>query len=176
MGTVTGRLLGRAGTAVAVAALVLWLLARCSTSSVEPGDGRGTGVGDPVTGAASLRISGRTTGTLFPGASVPVDLELTNSFGYSMWVGRLTVSIGEVSAPRSDATHPCTKRDFAVRQVPAELRLTVPARATSSLMELGIRTTDWPEVSMLNTSVNQDGCQGASVGLDYRGAATTVLP
>ena len=116
------------------------------------------------------------TSTFVPGGSVPLNLILTNYQGHGLSISTLTVSLRAVSAPRSDANHPCTVADFAVRQANAGLSLVVPAGASVSLLTLGVTPASWPQVSMLNTSVNQDGCKGASVGLDYLGTGRQVSP
>jgi hypothetical protein len=176
MDTVATKRLGRWGSAVAIAVLLTWWLVRCSPTPDESSDGRGSGVAGPGVSTSSFGISGRTTSPLFPGGSVPVNLALTNARGSAVSITGLTVSIHAVSAPRSSSAHPCTPRDFAVQQVPADLVLLVPALTTRTLRTLSVAKSGWPRVSMLNTSVNQDGCQGASVRLDYRGTSARVQP
>jgi hypothetical protein len=176
MDSVATKRLLRWSAAPAIAVLLVWWLVRCSPTPREPSDGQGVGAAGPAGGVASFGISGRTTSPLVPGASVRVNLELSNARGTALSISGLTMSISTVSAPRSDPAHPCTPRDFAVRQVPADLLIVIPALAASTLRTLSVATGDWPRVSMLNTSVNQDGCQGASVHLDYRGTATQARP
>ena len=65
---------------------------------------------------------------------------------------------------------PAWSRTSAWPQVPKDLDLTLPPEATSSLSGLSVSSAQWPHVGMLNTSVNQDGCKGASVILDFSGS------
>jgi hypothetical protein len=154
------------------AILVLWLV-RCSSQDPAPGEGAGTG---GASGSVSVvDLTGSTSSLIVPGSSAPLDLRLTNSWSYAVSLTRLIVSIHAVDAPRSDAGHPCTPGDFKLRQAPPALTLRVPARASATLLELGTSRAQWPRVGMLNTSSNQDGCKGASVALDFRASASEAL-
>jgi hypothetical protein len=145
-------------------------LVRCSPTAPAAGTGGGTGhASGPV---RAIYLTGRASRQITPGSSAPVNLRLTNSASYSVSVTRLTVSIHAVDAPRSDATHPCTAGDFALRQSPPGLIVRVAASASSTLLELGTSRVEWPQVGMLDTSRNQDGCKGASVALDFHAFAT----
>ena len=146
--------------------LLLWLV-RCSPLHPAPDEGAGFG------GAWwPVGLSGDTSRVLTPGAGAPLDLRLTNPTSYAVSVSALTVSIHTVDAPRSDPEHPCTPDDFVLHQAPSGLTVDVAARTSSTLLELGTSRADWPRVSMLNSSRNQDGCKGASVALGYRASAT----
>jgi hypothetical protein len=45
--------------------------------------------------------------------------------------------------------------------------LRLPA-GTSDLAKLGVPAASWPRLTMLNRSVNQDGCKGAVVRLRFK--------
>jgi hypothetical protein len=49
--------------------------------------------------------------------------------------------------------------------------ITIPANSTKSLSDLSVPTGNWPVITMLNTSYNQNACQGASLTLTYTGSA-----
>lgn len=115
-----------------------------------------------------FRIGGRLSGQLAPGVSVPLDLVLSNPHAYPVFVMSLTVRVRRIRAPRADAGHRCTVRDFAVARFsgrPFKLRPASSAR----LKRLGIARWRWPRVRMRDRPVNQDGCKGASLRLEYRG-------
>jgi hypothetical protein len=161
----------RGGAAlVLLGAILTSLLVRCS--STDPASGTGAGSGQASGPAGAIQLTGRGSRQMAPGASAPVNLRLTNSAPHSISVTRLTVSIHAVDAPRSDATHPCTVGDFALRQSPPGLTVRVAASSSSTLLELGTSRVEWPQVEMLDTPRNQDGCKGAFVTLDFRAFAT----
>jgi hypothetical protein len=77
------------------------------------------------------------------------------------------VTIVRISAPRADATHPCTRADFAVRQMRlGSLRL--PGWRTTDLSSMGVPFKGWPRLLMRNRPVNQDGCKDATLTLSYQ--------
>ena len=57
-----------------------------------------------------------------------------------------------------------------MEQVADDLDLTLPPGRTSSLSDLSLPSGQWPQVGLLNTSVNQDGCKGATLTLDFTGS------
>jgi hypothetical protein len=111
-----------------------------------------------------------------PGVQVPLDLHLQNSNKTNMSVTDLKVVVRAVDAPNATGQLPCLVEDFAVAQIADDLDLTLPPGTTSSLSSLSVATADWPHVGMLNTSVNQDGCKGASVSLDFSGSGVVDDP
>ena len=44
-------------------------------------------------------------------------------------------------------------------------------RLLRSLAELGVPSSQWPEVGVIDRPTDQDGCQGASLSLNYSAAA-----
>ena len=97
----------------------------------------------------------------------PLDLSLTNPNDSAMSVTDLRVRVQKVSAPNADAAHPCAAGDFAVAQGSSSRKITLAARATRTLSNLGLPRASWPHVGMLNRPANQDGCKGASLTLAY---------
>ena len=78
-----------------------------------------------------------------------------------------------------DADHPdCTvDPNYAVAQFSGDYAaLVVPARRTTSLDDLGVPSTAWPQVSMVETNTNQDACLGAVLTLTYTGSARRAHP
>lgn len=114
-------------------------------------------------------ISGTPEGELAPGGSAPVDLVLTNPHAFTVSVTSLHVGVRRIRAPRADAGHPCTARDFELAQFSGP-GFELPAASTTRLGRLGLAAARWPRVSMRDRPLNQDGCKGASLTLGYRGA------
>jgi hypothetical protein len=134
----------------------------------------GSGTGGPglADSSASFIIEGTAAETISPGVRAPLDLRLTNPHADPMSVTDLRVTVQKVSAPNADNAHPCTVGDFVVDQAASGIEITVGPRATSTLADLGIPHAKQPRVGMLNTSVNQDGCKGASLTLAYAASGT----
>jgi len=117
-------------------------------------------------------ITGNFPGPLEPGAPRAIDLQITNPNASPLVVTQLTASVRAVSAPQATASLPCTLSDFSVREFSGHLPLTVPASSTRSLAELGIPAAQWPQISLIDLSTNQNGCEAASLTLAYAGLAT----
>jgi hypothetical protein len=128
-------------------------------------------------GASSRRsftIHGSTpTGALRPGVAVPVDLRLTNSHDSALRIGGLAVRIERIDAPQANPSHPCAAGDFGIVQFSGDEDVELPASGTRSLSALGIPATQWPQVTMTNRSVNQDGCKDAKLTLGFTGVASS---
>ena len=130
--------------AVAVVALAVTLASAESRNAA--GDLVGGG-GDRVTVAdRSFRISGTLKGQLSPGVRRALNLSIRNPTPIRLWVRRLTVVIGGVDAPKADATHPCTTRDFAVRQARMVHPVKVGPRRTRDLVRLGLPSRRWARI------------------------------
>jgi len=152
----------------------LWLAVRALTEET-PGAERSAGGSGVVSGgsAGSFSISGDLGEPIVPGRMVPLDLSLGNLNEFDLIVTELTVRVTSVTAPRADAAHPCTAADFAV-QAARVSAVTLPAGSVRSLSGLGVPRADWPRVGLRDRTVNQDGCQGASLKLSYAGVGTAV--
>ena len=139
------------------------------------GTGTGTGPGgaEVANSSRSFTIRGDAANPISPGLMAPLDLTFTNRHNGPVAVTDLRVTVRGVSAPNADDAHPCAVGDFAVDQASNDLSITVPARGTSTLSGLDLSWAKWPQVGMVERSVNQDGCKGASLTLVY--AATGTL-
>jgi hypothetical protein len=113
-------------------------------------------------------ISGIPSGQLAPGLSAVLDLVLINPNAFPITVRNLSVRVRTISAPRADPGHSCSSRDFTVAQFSGG-GLRLRRASTTSLGRLGVARARWPRVGMPDRAVNQDGCKGASLTLDYRG-------
>jgi hypothetical protein len=127
------------------------------TVTPQPGDG--------------FEISGRLSRPLAPGVSIPVNLGLANPTGSLFTVSSLSTRVSNVTAPGQDAAHPCTAEDFSVQQFSGPYGFQLPESSNNTLASLGIPESQWPRVAMVDRPVNQDGCKGASLTLDFAGSA-----
>jgi hypothetical protein len=132
----------------------------------------------PAGTPANFTISGNAPQQLYPGAPASaLNLTLTNPNSGNLTVTNLGLSVRSVSAPNATASRPCTPSDFGVTGYGGS-SFTLPP-GTKTLSQLGIPSTQWPSLRMLNRADNpagsgtgnQDGCKGATVALSYSGSA-----
>ncbi|UTT68748.1 hypothetical protein NMQ03_16190 [Arthrobacter sp. DNA4] len=116
-------------------------------------------------------ISGNVPGTLSPGTSAGLNLQISNPINKPLSLTNLSVAVAGVtrSAAAVAGNLPCTPADFTVTQYSGPYPLAVPATG-GSLQGLNVAQTAWPRVGMLDTSTNQDGCKGATLQLSYSGS------
>ena len=113
-------------------------------------------------------IAGNLGAPLAPGSQAPLDLTLTNPYGFSLKITNLAVSLAGTNNPGCSGA-----QNFAVTQVPAaRYPITLPAGQTRTLGQLGIADADKPQVSMLNQPWNQDACKNTAINFDYSGSAS----
>jgi len=153
----------------------------CNTFACIPADPDRSG-GDNFSGRGSdqtqlanqsgFEITGSPTKPMAPGVHVPLDLRMQNTNKTSMAVHDLVVVVRRVDAPRATERLPCLVEDFTVEQAPDGIDLTLPPQATTSLSALSVPHAQWPHVGLRNTSVNQDGCKGASLTLEFSASGT----
>jgi len=164
-----------------VGGVVVWTMFVCNTfacipdNQARPGAETDSGRGTKLTELAShssFVITASPLKPISPGDQIPLDLSLENSNETSMSITDVKVVVREIYAPNSTERLPCLIEDFTVAQVPDELDLTLPPEATSSLSGLSLPRTQWPQLGLRNTSVNQDGCKGASLTLDFTASGT----
>lgn len=123
--------------------------------------------------SAPFVISGSITG-LQPGIPQPLDLSVRNPNPAAILIRSLTVAIQSVDAPRSTAALPCTTADFSIRQFASLYPVVVPPSSTRTLSSLAIPSAALPQILLLQRTLNQDGCQGATVTLAYGGNAVVL--
>jgi hypothetical protein len=152
----------------AVGAVVAWVILTRPFAVVGDGDGV---VDDPP---ASFSISGDLAEPFFPGGSAPLDLAISNPLDTDLVVSDLIVEVDAVEAPNATSELPCTVDDFAVEQLAEPEDLVVTAGSTTALTDLGVPVAELPQVLMLDTASNQDGCKGASFTLTYSAVGRIV--
>lgn len=106
-----------------------------------------------------------------PGAGVGMNLSITNPNNQAVQITNLTVGISSVTkSTTAPADRPCSAADYTITQVPgSSYPIPVQAGQTIDLSHLGVANTAWPQLRMLNTSSNQDGCKGATLSLTFSG-------
>jgi hypothetical protein len=111
-------------------------------------------------------------GVLEPGATQRLNLYLTNPNLQTLTITGIRVILEKVIAPQATGALPCTAADFVITQFSGAYPITVPATSTRSLQELAIPSISWPQVAIVDSPADQDGCKGASLTLAYSGSAT----
>ena len=116
-------------------------------------------------------LSGNVPGTLSPGTSAGLDLQINNPNSKALSLTNISVAVAGVtrSADAVAKNLACTAADFTVTQYTGPYPLSVPT-GTNSLSGLRLAASVWPGVGMLDTSANQDGCKGATLQLTYSGS------
>jgi len=138
------------------------------------GGGHGSGSGSVDQPSPSYSISGTLAQQLRPGDTYPLDLALTNLGGVAMTVIDLHVTISHVTAPNATPSRPCSVTDFAAAQVASGFALDLGPAESTSFSARSIPSSQWPQISMLNTAANQDGCKGATLTLSFTGSSTVT--
>lgn len=120
----------------------------------------------PSAQAPDFSLTGNVAVPLEPGSPQPIDVVISNPNDLPLIITSLGVDVQAITAPQATPSLPCTPSDFAVQPY-AGPTLTVPASSSRSLSELGVPSSQWPEVGIVDRPTNQDGCQGASLSLAY---------
>ena len=123
----------------------------------------------------SFTIAGSPTVPVPRGAALALDLAFTNRNYFAVSITDVRVTVRSIRAPHADTGHPCTADDFAIEQVPQDVKVLVAGRARSSLSSLHLPHAYWPRVGLRTRSVNQDGCAGASLTLAYTASGTVRI-
>lgn len=132
------------------------------------GKGTGSGGGGATTGVvSSISIAGNVAPSLQPGDSSPINLTFVSQNDIAVTLSEVSVRIASVTAPRATSLTPCTSADFSVSQPASGLRVIIPANSTTSLSALGVASSSWPRLTMINSDDNQNGCKSATVTLAY---------
>jgi len=82
------------------------------------------------------------------------------------------LTVRRLDAPNASERRPYLVEVFTVEQAAVGIEVTLPPRATSSQSGLSLPGSRWPRVGRRNTSVNQDGCKGASLTLEFSASGT----
>jgi len=146
-----------------------------SGSAGGGGGGHGTGSGSVDQPTPSYTIGGTLAQHLRPGDVYPLDLTLTNLTATAMTATHLRVTVSQVSAPNSSASLPCSVSDFTVTQAADVFTVALAAHESTSLSARGVPSSQWPQIGMINSAANQDGCKNASLTLTFTGSSVVGL-
>jgi hypothetical protein len=111
-------------------------------------------------------VAGDLSGPLAPGIPPrPLDLTLSNTNNQDLAITNLTVTVARTSAGAA-----CAPTNFTVVQFSGPYPVRLGANRTASLSQLGVPSSNWPKVGMLDLPVNQDACKNVTVTLAYSGS------
>ncbi|HEV7205815.1 MAG TPA: hypothetical protein VGN18_14490 [Jatrophihabitans sp.] len=111
----------------------------------------------------AFTITGSPDRRLAPGVTGLIDVSVTNPNAQTLQLSALTVVLAAASDPG------CTLDNFRVTQFSGPYPLTIPARSTRTLSQLGLPRTAWPTLTLLDLPVNQNACKNNSLALSYSG-------
>jgi hypothetical protein len=115
-------------------------------------------------------IAGSALGLLYPGRQAPLDLTLTNPYGFALNVVKITVHLNGTDTAGCVVSGP--RKSFTLTQIPsAAYPIRVSAGSSATLSQLGLAIVSQPQLAMLDTAFNQDACRGASINLSYTGSS-----
>jgi hypothetical protein len=114
---------------------------------------------------ATFGIDGSTSRALVPGATVPVNVRISNPHFYPITVRDLKVSIASVTPARKGDT--CSASNYTVTQGRSFAAQLAPF-SSASMKTIQSATSEWPSVHLTadRTKIER-GCQGATVTLAY---------
>jgi hypothetical protein len=120
----------------------------------------------------NFSVGGDLLTPLYPGISEPDDLTFTNPNSFPITIASGGVSAANIAITSRQAG--CGASNFAVIQG-LTASVTVPARQLTpvSLSDLLVSEGSWPVIEMLDTNMNQDACEGATLTLTYAGIEAT---
>jgi len=124
-----------------------------------------------------LTVEVAVVGLLQPGVSRPLALTITNSSGQRVRLTSLSVVVETATPTPEQPDLACDGRsNFAISQSVdlTRMEVTLPARATRSLADLGIPEGEWPKVAMRDLGTDQDPCQGAQLTVTVSAAGERV--
>jgi hypothetical protein len=120
--------------------------------------------------SGTFTISNVTPPALYPGTSQPLDLTFTNPASSAITIQPAGLTSSNIALTTSSPARCAASKNFTVSQG-LTASVTIPANQSTpiSLQSLGVPQDDWPVVAMINTSRNQDACEGATLTLTYSG-------
>ena len=133
-----------------------------TSTTAPPGNSGTTPTTSPPATGLSPSISGNLTSLLYPGVSRVLDLVFTNpnSVPVTVGAGGVQISISTNQAGCPAATNFSVDRGLTTG-------VTIPANSAKSLAQLGVASTHWPVIGMIDTHTNQDSCENATLILTY---------
>jgi hypothetical protein len=119
---------------------------------------------------AQFGIDGNLSRSLTPGATVPINVRITNPHFYPIVVDKVTVRIVRI-IPARKGDH-CAASNFTLTQG-APLAVRIDAYAKTTLEASAPGTSELPSLRLTdNRAKLEDGCQGATIQLGYSAAGS----
>jgi hypothetical protein len=130
----------------------------------------GTSTPTPPSVTSDFTISGGLTSAqlLSPGSAFPLNLTVTNPYGYALKITNLTVQV-DTTTSKSGCSG---TTNYKVVQYRGAYPMSAPANASTTLTALGVADRDKPQLSMNDLASSQETCKGAQLTLRYSGTAT----
>lgn len=113
-------------------------------------------------------VSGDLSSSLAPGATVPLDLVISNKHSYPVRVRSMVVTIASVVNGSTDPQKQCAVTNFSVSQAVGVAPIMLKPHSRVTLASLGVTKANWPQVRMLQVSKRaQQACKNARLTLEY---------
>jgi hypothetical protein len=110
-------------------------------------------------------IDGGTTGALHPGSSVPINVRITNSHFYPIYVTGLKVRITSITPAHKGEK--CDASNYSLTQS-HDFTVRVAAFSAVSMPSIESSSSKWPALHLTGKHGTVDnGCQGATVNLAF---------
>lgn len=119
--------------------------------------------------SVNFTIAGSLTPPFYPGTGQRLNLIFTNPNPSPITIAAGGVTI-TITTNKAGCAGTGAGGNFSATST--GVAVTIPANSTKSLSDLGVASSNWPLVSMIETHTNQDACQGAALTLHYSGGAT----
>lgn len=152
---------------VFLAALVIAAISAVAAYAGFTSKGSGTGTARVGTSTPlTITQTNTITGLLPGGTAQPIEYSIQNRLGNGAQnLGLVTASISSVSGG-SNTPNACSAADFAITAATDQ----VGTIADGSTFDSTSDTASEPKVQMVETGVNQDGCEGATVNVSLSAA------
>jgi hypothetical protein len=114
-----------------------------------------------------FQVDAVTVTALAPETSAALEVSVTNPNDVALAIIRLTAVVAAVHAAGA-----CGAENFTLHQFSGAYGFVIAGHSTARLAQLGIRSAQWPQITMVNRDVNQDGCRDAVVTIRFAGEAS----
>ena len=142
---------------------VAWSAASCASTG-----SRGRQTATPRT----FSISGGLALFMAPGVTRPLDLVITNANDFEIEVTGIAATVQDATTKNGEVNRDCVGSKHMSVSRAFTGAVVVPAKATKSLSQLGASAEQWPLLSMLDLTTDQDACKETTFELTYAGTAT----
>jgi hypothetical protein len=140
-------------------ALIALVVGSFSAYAYWTAGGSGSGNAQTLTNTTGLTVNQNAATGLYPGGSVALSGDFTNTNAFPVFVGSVTGSIPTFSHQPDNTKPACTQADFSLSGS-APVNAQIPA---------GSPVGSWSgyTLSMVNAATNQDNCKSFAVPITY---------